>query len=961
MDTLAFLRRVLPTTGTYCASVINGQNKLKSKFYSSLEDLSKYLINVSNAGDTAYFAVSTFEKMVDKDGALVFRRKAEAIVKCRLLALDIDVGKVKNSYLSAREALSDLMRVIQESSLPEPMIVSSGKGLHVYWVLKEELPYSAWKMLAEGLKATIQGYGLIIDPTVTADGARILRPIGTMHHAAGKPVKLLRDAEPVSFRDITPHLKAAKQAIPAAPAHVQKRVQSKLLDAIAVPTDLPPARADLIYDKCQAVRSLVDNAGGQSEPQWYMLVGLASITTEPEQAAIAWSEGHPDFNEGATLRKMQQWKDQVTGPPTCAKFNDSDSSLCHGCPHFGKITTPAQLGVARTAVAIDASAPEAEIAQQIPLPYGFKRTANGIFNTFDDVEEQVCDFDIYPVSYGYEGQVAAQVYRYRYKPRFGDWKPLVIKAYHLSEGAREFTQVMGDKCSYVPSQKQARTMSHFMRSYMEQLKKVKAQSDVDLAMGWKEEHSQFLFGDTLYANDGSTVTEEKMIVGAYSQANKQNPYSSSGSLASWVAATKTLEAADLPAHMFALGIGFSAPLYAFTGLKGITISLYGKTGAGKTLAQYWCQSIYGNPQHLHFSGKFTQNALFAKLGSTCHLPMTIDETTMMPDKDMGEFLYWVTQGRDKHRLNRTADERDSKEWATPVLCSTNRSMQSVIDSAGMHSEAQGARLLEVEVYPHKLFTKSSDGGRKFYEFLTENYGVAGPVYLAHLVGMGPAAIKKLIADRTKTFQQRYGIELRGEERYWEQALVLTDVGLEIADTLGLIKFDRKACIQWVIDAVTENRRTMLENSIDSFDILLQYFNEFAAEAVTVMNTVSTGLVTLDHQRIPRADIRIRYQLYRDNPQAMFTRGVAYIDRAHFKKWIMSQGGDWRQWTKVIAEEGADATPPSKKFVIGKDTPTKTGQIYVVGVALTHPRLEAILNDTEMKNLSLAVSNMKVVK
>ena len=44
--------------------------------------------------------------------------------------------------------------------------------------------------------------------------------------------------------------------------------------------------------------------------------------------------------------------------------------------------------------------------------------------------------------------------------------------------------------------------------------------------------------------------------------------------------------------MFTLGVGFSAPLYNFTGLKGLTVSLYGPTGGGKTLAQYWAQSIY---------------------------------------------------------------------------------------------------------------------------------------------------------------------------------------------------------------------------------------------------------------------------------------------------------------------------------------------------------------------------------
>ena len=37
------------------------------------------------------------------------------------------------------------------------------------------------------------------------------------------------------------------------------------------------------------------------------------------------------------------------------------------------------------------------------------------------------------------------------------------------------------------------------------------------------------------------------------------------------------------------------------------------TGGGKTLAQYWGQSIYGNPDKLHFAAKYTQNSLFSRL------------------------------------------------------------------------------------------------------------------------------------------------------------------------------------------------------------------------------------------------------------------------------------------------------------------------------------------------------------
>ena len=35
--------------------------------------------------------------------------------------------------------------------------------------------------------------------------------------------------------------------------------------------------------------------------------------------------------------------------------------------------------------------------------------------------------------------------------------------------------------------------------------------------------------------------------------------------------------------MFALAVGFSGPLYAFTGLKGLTVSLYGPTGGGNPI------------------------------------------------------------------------------------------------------------------------------------------------------------------------------------------------------------------------------------------------------------------------------------------------------------------------------------------------------------------------------------------
>ena len=194
-------------------------------------------------------------------------------------------------------------------------------------------------------------------------------------------------------------------------------------------------------------------------------------------------------------------------------------------------------------------------------------------------------------------------------------------------------------------------------------------------MGWKENFTQFVIGDTIIRRDpDGSVSEDSITLASINSKLGHDLYGTSGDMQNWVDFTRLLDKASLDTHIFALCVSLSSPLYAFTGLKGLTISLYGPTGGGKTLAQLWMQSVWGNPEKLHFAAKFTQNTLFSRMGLYANMPMTIDEATMMQDKDVGDFLYWVSQGRDKARLNRNAEERDAKTFAMPVTVSTNKSM-----------------------------------------------------------------------------------------------------------------------------------------------------------------------------------------------------------------------------------------------------------------------------------------------
>jgi hypothetical protein len=692
---------------------------------------------------------------------------------------------------------------------------------------------------------------------------------------------------------------------------------------------------------------------------WYDLIGVAAHCEDPEGTAIAWSENHPDYNAKTTLAKLRQWQLAATGPTTCNKFETDRPKGCEKCKYRGKIGSPARLGVQYQEVAPAQTAPDAT-AHEVPLPKPFKRTAEGIKLTIDDSDIDVCNFDIYPVSYGKDETLGYETVRYKWNRVHQGWQELILRQAYLTDGHREFATALADQGIVLANKNQTGYFQIMLRAYMEELRQRRAMTNLYSTMGWKDNHSQFVIGDTvLRRNPDGSAGEEQITLSSGSQRLGHDLYTCSGSLEQWSEFTSLLEKVHLPAHMFSLAVGFSAPLYAFTGLKGLTISLYGPTGGGKTLAQLWQQSIWGDPDKLHFAAKFTQNTLFSRMGMYCHMPMTIDEVTMMVDKEVGDFAYWVSQGRDKARLNRNAEEREAKDWALPVTVSTNKSLHSKLIASKLDTDAQMARILEVSVPPHKLLSRDSNAGRKIYHFVTGNYGHAGREFVKKLLELGPNGVQAAIAEATEEFNRKHKANFSGEERYWEQAIVLADLAGSLAKQWGLISFDHTPGIEWVLSQVGAIRRAVAESHMDAFDLLSDYLND-SADATITMHHTGTNKPTMDFNRVPRADIRVRFDLYRKTAGDYFDRGTITMDRAHFRRWLASHGADYKTFLQELQDEGVIATPKSGKAYLGKDTNIKLGQCYVIGVNLNHPRLIGILDNADQAIEDMAYGQLKLI-
>ena len=85
-----------------------------------------------------------------------------------------------------------------------------------------------------------------------------------------------------------------------------------------------------------------------------------------------------------------------------------------------------------------------------------------------------------------------------------------------------------------------------------------------------------------------------------------------------------------------------------------------------------------------------------------------------------------------------------------------------------------------------------------------------------------------------------------------------------------------------------------------------------------------------------------------------------LDRTHLRKWLSKQGIDHRGFISELENDNALATPKSNKASLGKDTPIKLGQSYVVGVNLCHPRMQGVLDEVEKSFEDATLNNLRAV-
>jgi hypothetical protein len=938
MDTLSFLQRVLPTEGLYCVASFEASSpKPRHGFFDSVDKLANVIVALNGRGMNTYYAISTFKEK---------RRLQEHVHLTKVLAIDVDCGVGKNGkpkpFADASEGAKALVAFVKATGLPMPMMVSSGNGIHVYWILTEAVAPEQWNPLAHALKAACVHHNFTPDIGVTGDNARILRPTGCVNPFGGKTATLLRDSQDVTYSQLWSALESYTTGSSYEPPKRQQTT-SKLLDALATKHEYAPTKPQKVLEGCQQVRWGVENQEEVNEPFWWKLMGIAAYCENPTEVAIKWSEQYSKFDQAQTINKIENWKRGAEGPTHCEKFMLERPKGCDGCKFKGKIKSPASLGIQFAEVQSQATTID-PLAAEIPVPKPFKRTTDGMKLVIDDTDVDVCKFDLYPIGYGKDEGLGYEVVRYMWNRPHVGWTELALRQAHLTDGSRDFAGAIADQGIVLFNKNQTGYFQMLLRSYMDELKQRRGLTNLYSSMGWKDNYNEFVIGNAVMRRNtsGEIVSEQINLASSIGRVT-EDMYASKGSLQEWTNFTNILQKGDLTLHKFLLGFSFATPLLKISGLKGLILSLYGKTGGGKTLGQYMMQSVWGNPDMLHFGGKFTQNGLFSRLSLHGNLPMTVDELTMMDSEEAGDLIYWTSQGRDKARLNRNSEERAIKEWATTMTASTNESLHSKLYAHGHATDAQLARLIEFNVHPHPLFIKNTQVGRQIHAFLMSNYGLAGPEFMKRVMAMGATAVKAMLEHAIAEFPKKYGVQFSGEDRFIEAGLVLADLGNQLAKEWGLVLYDYEDATAWAVNEVKTMKTVAEGNKSDAFDVLGEFINEHMDKMVSVSHT--DGQKPMRDNNRPYVDeVVIRYDFYRKTFNDIYHGGTVLVERTALRRWLARRGVDFKGFMREFEDEGIVATPKSQKAYFGKDIGLKIPQCYVIGVNLNHPRLQGILDD-----------------
>lgn len=903
MGNFDLLSAVQPTGGWIAILGIKKPQLPWQELVQTREEAERVKDRYLKAGRDVYFGVAKFgdpaKAPLDPKTGKRLERGKENVFMVGSMWADIDCGEGK-PYADKADGAKALMLATTALKLPTPILIDSGRGLHAYWPLTEAVTREEWEPVSLGLRDSLRAKGLQVDG-VCFEVARVLRWPGTMNFKDDppQPVMVLNASHSRTSLATMAALvgtvqPVASNATPTAPLFGgPRRPRSALMQQIVDSSDTEFRKIIARADPCKQLVACIEDRATLEEPRWRAALSVAAVCSDRDLAFDAVSKEHRDYDPDETRRKAALTK----GPQSCKHFESLNPAGCKGCPHWGKLTSPVQLGriiIEEEAPPVEEDEDTGEVIQIPKPPYGYIRDRSGAIwrkaAKDDEDDKLVYETNIYVTERLRDGQDG-----YGFVTRVHTKQDGIVEFFtsaSLTGKGNEFHAHLG-KNGIVLKKSGFALLSDYLIASYKQLEQGRKVTSMRNQFGWADNNKAFVVGGMEYRADGS-VKQAPLAPGAAEIAKFVH---SKGTFEKWKEVFNLYGLPGMEGLAFAAGAAFGSPLLHMSGLTGALINLvHNSSGTGKTTGLRMGQSVWGDPMLLMSKKEDTLLAKLHKMGILNSLPIGYDELTNIEPKDLSDLTYCVTHGSGRDRMSSSANvmRTNYTRWCTIGVCSSNKSFYEILEGGKGSPQGEMKRILEYDVGYNSVIDAAT-GRDMFDNQLNNNYGHAGPIYAAYVVTHYDE-----VMNHWKQIQERLDSEAgtHPSERYWSAVTSAIVAGISVAKYLKLHDWDMKRIFAWACNLIVSLRDTTTPPPDYEIQILRDFIYENTPHLLIVESAKhvrgNMNMAQLPTHEPRSQDVRVRYE-----PDT----GVVYIAPKTFNQMCVTRSLNRKAILKVLEQKG----------------------------------------------------------
>lgn len=348
------------------------------------------------------------------------------------------------------------------------------------------------------------------------------------------------------------------------------------------------------------------------------------------------------------------------------------------------------------------------------------------------------------------------------------------------------------------------------------------------------------FGDNVVFKHWNAIGLDSMYVGNLKIEPK-------GTFENWKNVVQGHVLGNTPLELAVL-LGLSSSVVGMIGLSialdTLFVHICGDSTQGKTTATTLAVSTQGYPSAnengLMQTWLATQNAIIGTLVGNFGLIVGLDEVSMSDAKDFSIMVYRIAGGKDKLRLNKEANMRETGKWSTTILSNGEFAITSKVNNN------VGIRMRLIE-FANVTWTRDASSADTIKDVVANNYGHAGPIFATSLYRLGKDKLKVLWKKWCARVLSAFPVQGQFSARIANKLAILMVTGELASEALGL-SFNVNAILDFLVknELNVQDERDLGTRALEHF---LEKFTVHQRNFITSKQPLGCKGSALDNRQI----------------------------------------------------------------------------------------------------------------